>query len=139
MCLLGVWSDLEVTPAQPEGAMPFLRILCLTLAETAPILSRRSTPQQFYEYSTKQAFVSNSARLHCARKEDVVMQGTVKWFNGTKGFGFITPDDGSDDLFVHHSSIDGTGFKSLQENDKVDFEKTKGDKGPRAETVRLVE
>ena len=67
------------------------------------------------------------------------MQGTVKWFNGTKGFGFITPDDGSADVFVHHSAIEGTGFKSLQENDKVEFETTPGDKGPKATNVRLVE
>ena len=66
------------------------------------------------------------------------MQGTVKWFNGTKGFGFITPDDGSQDVFVHHSAIEGTGFKSLQENDKVEFETTRGDKGPKAANVRLV-
>ena len=67
------------------------------------------------------------------------MQGTVKWFNSTRGFGFITPSDGSEDVFVHHSGIGGTGFTSLQENDKVDFEKTRGDKGPKAENVRQVE
>lgn len=67
------------------------------------------------------------------------MQGIVKWFNGTKGFGFITPNDGSEDVFVHHSAIEGTGFKSLQENDKVEFETTRGDKGPKAANVRLAE
>ena len=67
------------------------------------------------------------------------MQGIVKWFNGTKGFGFITPDDGSKDVFVHHSAIAGTGFKSLQENDRVEFETTPGEKGPKAANVRLVE
>jgi CspA family cold shock protein len=72
--------------------------------------------------------------------EDVlVMQGIVKWFNGTKGFGFITPNDGSEDVFVHHSAIEGTGFKSLQENDKVEFETTRGDKGPKAANVRPAE
>ncbi|MHC4697332.1 MAG: cold-shock protein [Planctomycetota bacterium] len=67
------------------------------------------------------------------------MQGTVKWFNGTKGFGFISPTDGSEDVFVHHTAIEGTGFKSLQENDRVEFEKERGDKGPKATHVRLAE
>jgi CspA family cold shock protein len=62
--------------------------------------------------------------------------GTVKWFNAEKGYGFIAPDDGSADVFVHFSAISGSGFKSLDENQKVEFETTMGQKGPQAENVR---
>jgi len=61
--------------------------------------------------------------------------GTVKWFNDTKGFGFITPEDGGKDLFVHHSGIAGDGFKSLTEGQKVTFEAQDGPKGPAAVNV----
>ena len=61
--------------------------------------------------------------------------GTVKWFNDTKGYGFITPDDNSKDLFVHHSGIAGDGFKSLAEGAKVQFEARAGTKGPEATNV----
>ena len=61
--------------------------------------------------------------------------GTVKWFNEKKGYGFITPEDGSEDCFVHYSAIQGAGFKTLQEGDKVQFEVTKGEKGPQASNV----
>jgi len=61
--------------------------------------------------------------------------GTVKWFNDAKGYGFITPEDGGKDLFVHHSNIAGEGFKSLAENDKVEFESREGEKGPEARNV----
>ena len=61
--------------------------------------------------------------------------GTVKWFNDTKGFGFITPEDGSKDLFVHHSAIQGSGFKSLAEGERVECDVVQGQKGPAAENI----
>jgi cold shock protein len=63
-------------------------------------------------------------------------QGTVKWFNGEKGFGFIAQDGGGPDVFVHYSAIDAQGFRSLDENQRVEFEITQGQKGPQAEQVR---
>jgi CspA family cold shock protein len=63
--------------------------------------------------------------------------GTVKWFNDQKGYGFITPEDGGKDLFVHHSSIAGSGFKTLAEGAKVEFEAAEGTKGPEAKNVVL--
>ncbi|MEU7002002.1 cold-shock protein [Nonomuraea sp. NPDC046570] len=62
-------------------------------------------------------------------------EGTVKWFNAEKGFGFIAPDDGSADVFVHYSAIATNGYRSLEENQRVSFETTRGPKGPQAEQV----
>jgi CspA family cold shock protein len=63
------------------------------------------------------------------------MQGKVKWFNDQKGFGFITPDDGSADVFVHHSAIQSDGFRSLAENQAVQYDLLQSDKGPKAAGV----
>lgn len=65
--------------------------------------------------------------------------GIVKWFNDQKGYGFITPDGGGEDLFAHFSAIAGKGFKSLKENQRVDFEVTTGPKGKQASNIRPVE
>ncbi|MCB8765087.1 cold shock-like protein CspC [Planktothrix agardhii 1029] len=66
------------------------------------------------------------------------IKGQVKWFNDSKGYGFITPDDGSKDIFVHHSAIQSNGFKTLTEGQKVEFEIQQGQKGPSAMNVILL-
>jgi len=63
-------------------------------------------------------------------------QGTVKWFNAEKGYGFIAPDDGTADVFVHYSAIQTSGYRSLEEEQRVEFEVTQGQKGPQADQVR---
>jgi CspA family cold shock protein len=73
-----------------------------------------------------------------ARKEGIVVAtGTVKWFSSEKGFGFITPEDGSADVFVHFSAISGEGYRNLEENQRVEYDVTQGQKGPQAANVRV--
>jgi CspA family cold shock protein len=67
-----------------------------------------------------------------------MVTGKVKWFNGSKGYGFITRNDGEADVFVHFSAIAGDGYKSLEEGNEVEFEVTQGQKGPQAANVRLI-
>jgi CspA family cold shock protein len=76
----------------------------------------------------------HSARLN-ALKEKYMAQGSVKWFNAEKGFGFIAQDGGGADVFVHFSAIQSQGYKSLDENQRVEFDITQGPKGPQAENV----
>jgi cold shock protein len=79
------------------------------------------------------------ASLHWSDKGEILMaQGTVKWFNGEKGFGFIEQDGGGADVFVHFSAIQADGYRSLDEGQRVEFDITQGQKGPQAEAVRPV-
>lgn len=85
---------------------------------------------------TKQALVDDKT---CNILKGFTMAtGTVKWFNAEKGFGFIAPDDGSADVFVHYSEIQGSGFRTLEENQQVEFEVGEGAKGPQAQQVRAL-
>jgi CspA family cold shock protein len=69
-------------------------------------------------------------------EEKLVASGTVKWFNGDKGFGFIAQDGGGEDVFAHHTAIDSTGFRNLEENQRVEFDITQGPKGLQAANIR---
>jgi CspA family cold shock protein len=73
--------------------------------------------------------------VYCAEKGFFMASGTVKWFNDSKGFGFITPDDGGEDLFAHFSAINMNGFKTLKEGQRVEYEVTQGPKGKQASNI----
>ena len=95
-----------------------------------------ASPKQVIEW-TRRYRAPKSTRKH---REYRIMRttGTVKWFSDEKGFGFITPEDGSKDCFVHHSAIQGSGYKSLAEGQRVEFDVTQGQKGPAAENVAKI-
>src|SRR3954452_15340625 len=79
-----------------------------------------------------------SRSVHLEERCFAMAEGTVKWFNDEKGYGFIAPADGSKDLFVHHSGIAGEGFKTLREGDRVSYEPGEGQKGPQATNVQVI-
>ena len=85
------------------------------------------------------ATLARAVRVQSAlHKETHVAVGTVKWFNADKGFGFITQDDGGPDVFAHFSAISASGFRSLEENQRVEFDIQQGQKGPQAANIRVL-
>jgi CspA family cold shock protein len=80
--------------------------------------------------------IVETAHHRTTEKRHSMTTGIVKWFNGDKGYGFITPDDGTADVFAHFSAIQSSGYRSLEENQKVEFDVTEGQKGPQAENIR---
>jgi CspA family cold shock protein len=76
--------------------------------------------------------------LFCRKEKDMAQQGTVKWFNAEKGYGFIAVDGGGPDVFVHFSAIQSSGYRSLDEAQRVEFEVTQGNRGPQADQVRPI-
>jgi len=95
-----------------------------------PKVSKSSTSP---DLRTVRGSVSDSPR-----KESTMAQGTVKWFNAEKGFGFITPEGSGPDVFVHYSEIQAGGYRSLEENQKVSYTVTQGNKGPQATAVTVI-
>jgi CspA family cold shock protein len=95
-------------------------------------------PQEAGKHRRRNLRDAMSAPAPCDEMRNTMVNGTVKWFNGEKGFGFIAPEDGSADVFVHFSAITTSGYRSLEENQKVTFDVTQGQKGPQAENVTPV-
>jgi len=104
------------------------RVLCSQASDYKLVFAQQHSVERKIE---GQAQIAQAGECQMA-------SGTVKWFNDAKGFGFITPDDGSADLFAHYSAIASSGFKSLQEGQKVTYEATKGPKGMQASNIQPV-
>ena len=114
----------------------------ITAAQGSPVAAGRNllseeifTLESLMVWFEADVFSSSNRKM---REASQMAQGTVKWFNGDKGFGFITPDGDSADVFVHYSEIQGGGFRSLEENQRVQFDVEQGAKGPQAVKVTAV-
>jgi CspA family cold shock protein len=94
--------------------------------------------RRFWQASQRSSTPTAGDRSAFQKDRSKMTTGTVKWFNADKGFGFITPEDGSKDVFAHFSAIASSGFRSLNENDRVEFETQDGPKGPQAANITVV-
>jgi cold shock protein len=115
------------------------RTVCVLAAHVVRLVSWFSWFSVRWTSARMDVFSSSAAgRRRQGTKETIMAQGTVKWFNADKGFGFIAQDGGGEDVFVHFSAIQSNGYKSLDDNQKVEYDVTQGPKGPQAENVRVV-
>jgi CspA family cold shock protein len=119
------WPDF-IDPAEPRLVAASLHHFQEFSVRIRALLTRTSTSWGIFSSTS-------------TRNDDMTTEtGTVKWFNEGKGFGFIAPDNGGKDLFAHFKEIQGTGFKTLTENQRVEFEVTQGQKGPQASRIRAL-
>lgn len=121
-----------------------------TLDEASVLLENRPSPSLGTCFTADTAHVPPRSRRSRRRtrsrireagrrkKEESMTIGTVKWFNSEKGYGFIQPDDGTADVFAHYSAIQGSGYRGLEENQKVEFDTEQGPKGPQAANIRVL-
>ena len=103
--------------------------------------ARRPEEEEAFRGSPQSAgrLLSGGVRAKEGCAEGLMARGTVKWFNEDKGYGFISPDEGGEDLFVHYTAVEGSGFRSLTESERVSYEPARGRKGEEAQNVRRVE
>jgi CspA family cold shock protein len=113
-------------------------ILTLLLKPHLAVILNHSSADKFFEEGSPSTEGDRAIPPAVEVESSIVAQGTVKWFNDSKGFGFISLDDGSKDVFVHHTAIQGDGFKTLAEGQRVEFDEVQGQKGPAAENVRAI-
>ncbi|GGA55093.1 hypothetical protein GCM10011490_01140 [Pseudoclavibacter endophyticus] len=111
--------------------------VCAATTRPAPAL-REQQPRLKTPRRRRRCGHPDHARGPQHRRNDDMATGTVKWFNSEKGYGFIAPDDGSDDVFAHFSAIDGSGHRNLEENQRVEFDTERGQKGLQAANIRAI-
>src|SRR5689334_4841291 len=126
----GAWTSSDVSWGLPNCE----RALCVVSPSTAPRCGHREAFDHEHVVSVGTAS-PHSEHSTPTGVRSMRTTGTVKWFNDSKGFGFITREDGQKDCFVHHSAIQGGGFKTLAEGERVEFDVVQGQKGPAAENV----
>jgi len=123
-----------------EGLASAVAFLCFQYSFTASLAACRAEAEAFAAHGSAGNdmvgwYGITGLRRQEHREQEMRITGTVKWFNDQKGFGFITPENGQKDCFVHHSAIQAQGFKTLSEGDRVEFDVVQGQKGPAAENV----